>query len=60
MLENPKKGVFYVPVSRELLPELEEWSEPVQIRLRENPDGEAQLELRHLPEVVDRFFKTLP
>lgn len=35
-----------VKVARELLPKLREWSEPMQVRITGEHDGELQMEFR--------------
>lgn len=46
MLCDPERRIVYIPVSRELLPELNEWSEPVQIRIERDGRGDMELVLR--------------
>ena len=33
MLEDLQRNIVYVPISKELLPSLKEWSEPVRFRV---------------------------
>lgn len=47
MLRDPEKKVVYVPISEALLPELEEWSDPVQVKL-ERVAGDFSLVFRKL------------
>jgi hypothetical protein len=45
MLEDRERNVVYVPISKELLPKLKEWSEPVRFRVETTRHGAGRTEL---------------
>jgi hypothetical protein len=47
VIEDRDKNVVYVPISRDLLPSLKQWSEPVRFRI-EDLEGEWSLVFERL------------
>lgn len=55
-MENPTKVILF-RASTEIIEQLSDWSEPVQIRIRQGFDGQWEVELRkpEPPLVIERW-----